>query len=217
MIISPGRKYIFVHIPKTGGTSLSLALEQRAKAEDILIGDTPKALKRRPRVKRLQGDRRLWKHSRLSDIDGLARIGALSDYFVFTIVRNPWDRMVSYYHWLQDQTFDHRAVTVAKSHEFSEFLNHRETLPMLLAERYGAYVEDRQGQEVKTTFLRLESLTDDLVGLEKHLGFALDIPHVNASERDQDWRGYYSAADAELIKRCYAEDIARFGYGFDPE
>ena len=42
MIISRGRGYIFVHIPKTGGTAMALALEDRAKADDILIGDTPK-------------------------------------------------------------------------------------------------------------------------------------------------------------------------------
>ena len=43
MIISRGRRYIFVHIPKTGGTALSLALEARAMKDDIIIGDTPKA------------------------------------------------------------------------------------------------------------------------------------------------------------------------------
>jgi hypothetical protein len=43
MIISNGRRYIFVHAPKTGGTSMTLALEARAKADDIIIGDTPKA------------------------------------------------------------------------------------------------------------------------------------------------------------------------------
>lgn len=31
MIISRGRGYIFVHIPKTGGTAMALALEDRAK------------------------------------------------------------------------------------------------------------------------------------------------------------------------------------------
>lgn len=37
------------HIPKTGGTALSLALEDRAMKDDILIGDTPRA--RRLKVK----------------------------------------------------------------------------------------------------------------------------------------------------------------------
>lgn len=34
MIISPGRRFIFVHVPKTGGTALALALEDRAQAFD---------------------------------------------------------------------------------------------------------------------------------------------------------------------------------------
>ena len=50
MIISHGRRYIFVHAPKTGGTSMTLALEARAKADDIIIGDTPNAKQRRKRL-----------------------------------------------------------------------------------------------------------------------------------------------------------------------
>ncbi|NBR91188.1 MAG: LysR family transcriptional regulator, partial [Rhodobacteraceae bacterium] len=71
MIISHGRRYIFVHIPKTGGTSLALALEARAMADDVLIGDTPKAIKRRRRLRGVESSGRLWKHSRLADIEGL--------------------------------------------------------------------------------------------------------------------------------------------------
>ena len=101
MIISHGRRYIFVHIPKTGGTSLALALEARAMADDVLIGDTPKAIKRRRRrLRGLETSGRLWKHSRLADIEGLVTREQMAEYFTFTLVRNPWDRMVSYYHWL---------------------------------------------------------------------------------------------------------------------
>ncbi|HMO71776.1 MAG TPA: Type II secretory pathway, pullulanase PulA, partial [Paracoccaceae bacterium] len=73
MIISRQRGYVFVHIPKTGGTALALALEARAAADDILIGDTPKARARRGRVKALAGRAagRLWKHSTLADIEGV--------------------------------------------------------------------------------------------------------------------------------------------------
>jgi hypothetical protein len=53
MIISKSRNYVFVHIPKTGGTALTLALEDRAAADDIIIGDTPKAKRRKKRLEAL--------------------------------------------------------------------------------------------------------------------------------------------------------------------
>ena len=109
MILSRGRRYIFVHIPKTGGTALSLALEDRAMKDDVMLGDTPKAIKRRRRIKGIEASGRLWKHSMLSDIDGLATLEEIQDFFTFTLVRNPWDRGVSYFHWLREQKFEHTA------------------------------------------------------------------------------------------------------------
>lgn len=211
MIVSTGRKFIFVHIPKTGGTALTLALEARAMADDIFIGDTPKAVKRRAKAKAWAGDRKLRKHSTLAELDGLVDA---TDMFVLTFVRNPWDRMVSYYHWLRDQTFSHRAVELAKTHDFSAFLNHPETIAAQTAETYGGYVA---AQGVTPHFARLEALAEDLQTFEAHLGFKLEIPHVNRSNRSADWRGYYLDADAALVDQMYAEDIVRFGYQFDPE
>ena len=118
MIISPGRQFVFVHIPKTGGTSLGLALEDRAHRDDILIGDTPKAKKRRGRLRALTPRGRLWKHSTLADIDGVLGADDLDRMFLFTMVRNPWDRAVSYYHWLKSQTFEHPAITCAQTLSF---------------------------------------------------------------------------------------------------
>jgi hypothetical protein len=127
MIVSPGRGYVFVHIPKTGGTSMALALESRAMKDDILIGDTPKARARRRRLRGLTPAGRLWKHSRLADIEGLLPPDTFDRLVVFTMVRNPWERIVSYYHWLRVQSFDHPAVRLAKSTELSAFLNHAQT------------------------------------------------------------------------------------------
>ena len=73
MMGSRGRGYVCVHIPKTGGTALALALEARAMADDLLVGDTRKALRRRKSLKGIKTRGRLWKHSTLSEAEGLIK------------------------------------------------------------------------------------------------------------------------------------------------
>ncbi len=216
MIISRARSYVFVHIPKTGGTAMALALEARAAADDILIGDTPKAVRRRGRIKGVITAGRLWKHSTLADIDGLVGVEELDRFLIFALVRNPWDRMVSYFHWLQTQSFDHPAVGLAKTLSFSGFLNDPAVGRSIATHPYGSYLVDRTGIERPAVFVRLEHLAEDLAPVCRHLGFVPDLPHTNASDRERDWRGFYSDADAALIGRLCAGDIARFGYRFDP-
>lgn len=213
MILSPGRKYLFIHIPKTGGTAMALALEDRAMKDDIMVGDTPKAAKRRRRVKGVQTRGRLWKHSTVADIDGL--VPSLDGLFTFTLVRNPWDRMVSYYHWLRDQTFDHPAVALARQHDFPDFVT---AAPIRAANRdhpVRHYMTHATGQERCDLYIRIEAIAQDAQPLWDHLGFELNLPQTNTSDRDADWRVYYSDAARAAVAEDCAEDIARFGYTFD--
>ncbi len=214
MIISRGRRYIFVHIPKTGGTSMALALEARAMKDDIMLGDTPKAAKRRRRVRGVAARGRLWKHSTLADIDGLITRAEARDLFTFTLVRNPWDRVLSYYSWLGAQGFDHYAVRAARALDFAAFLRDRRIAASLQQHPYGSYMRDAGGVERADLFIRLEHLAEDIAPLEAHLGFALEIGHVNRSERAGDYRSAYGEAEREIVARLCAEDIKRFGYSF---
>lgn len=216
MIFSRGRRYIFVHAPKTGGTSLALMLEDKAMKDDIMLGDTPKAKKRRGKVKGIETSGRLWKHSMLSDLYGLVTQAEMEDFFVFTLVRNPWDRMLSYYHWLQVQSFEHPAVAKAKALEFADFVTDPMILRSMELNPYGRYVEDQDGIERGDHFIRLEHFRDDLELVEATLGVKFrEIAHENASNRGRDYRSAYDQRGREAVAAACATDISRFGYAFE--
>jgi hypothetical protein len=213
MILSRGRKYLFIHIPKTGGTSMALALEARAMKDDIMLGDTPKAVNRRGRIKDVQTAGRLWKHSKLSDLMGLVSPDEVSDFFTFTLVRNPWARLVSYYHWLQLQSFDHVAVGLAKRHSFDGFLNTPAIAKSIQMNDAKSYVSLPK-VNVSPCFIRLEHFKADVSPLEAHLGFSLELPHENQSKSVANYRDFYNPQTESLVSEIAASDIAEFGYSF---
>jgi len=215
MILSRGRRFLFIHIPKTGGTSMALALEARAMKDGLMLGDTPKAQQRRHRLAGAPARGRLWKHSTVADLDGVVSADELDTLFCFTLVRNPWARVVSYYHWLQAQSFDHVAVTLAQTLSFDAFVRHNAIQSSLQLSPARHYMTDARGIERCNLHIRLEHLAEDICALQDHLGFALDVPRVNASDRPADWRNAYNDGSAAIVARVCAEDIQRFGYGFD--
>ena len=208
MIVSLRHRYIFVHIPKTGGTSFAAALERRVGPADILIGDTPKARQRAHRVSALSAQGRLWKHSRLSDIEGMPEATPVSDFFVVTLTRNPWTRVLSLYHWLRAQNFDHPAVPLARALGFRDFLGHETIAAMLSTDTVAAYVGERAD-----AVIRIEHVAADAGLFEAHLGHRLPpLPHLNRSDRPSDVRAAYDAGSAYRVADWFAADIARFGY-----
>ncbi|OCX66744.1 Type II secretory pathway, pullulanase PulA [Thioclava sp. SK-1] len=215
MIVSHGRKFIFVHIPKTGGTALALALESRAMADDLMVGDTPKAQRRKRRLSDVTTQGRLWKHSTLADGIGLYSLDQAQRYFTFTLVRNPWDRIVSYYHWLRHQRFAHPAVALAQKVDFTAFLADPKIQHSLRAAPYSTYMTLPNGAEHCNAYLRLEHLDEDAAPLEAHLGFNITpLARANTSDRGRDWRAYYDPRQRDLVADLCRADITRFHYSY---
>jgi len=192
---------------------MALALESRAMKDDIMLGDTPKAIKRRHKAQAMQARGRLWKHSTMADIDGL--VPDLAGLFAFSLVRNPWDRMVSYYHWLREQRFDHPSVSLARQMAFVDFAQAGQVRASMRASPARHYMTGAGGQERCDLYIRIEELEADAQPLWDHLGFALTLPQANASEREADHRTYYNDAARTAVGEDCAEDIERFGYRFD--
>ena len=71
------------------------------------------------------------------------------------------------------------------------------------------------GAEHCQAYIRLEHFDEDARPLVKHLGFDLPLPHLNRSDRDEDYRRYYTSLTADAVANACTEDIRRFGYRFD--
>ena len=125
MLISHKHKWIFIHIPKNGGSSATSALNSYADVEgashhELMEGRTPK----NDRI-----DLSFFQHDTASMIkEKLKEQGYDYDsYYKFGIVRNPWSRVVSkwtYWHKLVEQgsTFAYAHYVCDEFKTFREFI-----------------------------------------------------------------------------------------------
>jgi hypothetical protein len=97
-IINNSYRFIFVHVPKAAGTSVTAALSPLTNYCDLEIGGTAFGEAIQPAYqKRFE----LAKHSPAAAIRGLVGSVTWSRYFTFAFVRNPFDRSLSTYNFLR--------------------------------------------------------------------------------------------------------------------
>jgi hypothetical protein len=97
MIISQSRRFIFIHIHKAGGTSVEFGLAPHLAWNDIILGSTPlgEAINDYYR-KQYQLDKR----SSVSDVERVCGLPAIEDYYMFSVVRHPLERLCSLYNFV---------------------------------------------------------------------------------------------------------------------
>ena len=124
MLISHKHRFLFVHVPKTAGSSIARALQPLSDAPDqrranrLLpkLGVPVNWLPVRWRYGR--------KHTTAQQMKEIFSARVFDEYFKFAFVRNPWDMMVSYYHFLMASPEHHRFAAVQKLGGFREYLKY---------------------------------------------------------------------------------------------
>ena len=145
-------------------------------------------------------------------------------YYKFTFVRNPWDRAVSAYTYLQNGGSAASADDALWSHfvnrfeSFDDFVRAWMTTDNVL--RLGLFtpqylfLQDIFGQQSMDFVGRFERLEEGFDQLANRLGIESKLPYLNQS-RENPYQEYYSRESRAIVERVYAEDIALFGYGFN--
>lgn len=192
--------YLFIHINKTGGTSI------RQRLGIPLIHPTL-------RVNLV--------HRTASDFINRIGLPRWKQLYTFAIVRNPWDKVVSHYHHrlktkqIKPISFDE---WVKKAYGGRHRKRHRRRDKMFSPQldwlRY-------RGKVVVSFIGRFENLEYDFQVISNHIGISdgisLDIsaslPHLNKSERG-DYQDYYTPVTRDIIANHFKKDIKAFNYHY---
>lgn len=214
MIISHSHQFLFVHIPKTAGTSIELALEPFAtQVKRFPENRLARTLRIKANYLTLPRRRMFSRHATARTARRYLPAAVFERLFKFAIVRNPWDRLSSEYHYLlrkQNHRL-HRQV-----HAMSGFAEYVAWQTKLRRPTQSSYVYDQAGKLLVDFVGRFERLNEDMLCLQEMLGIELDLPHVNRTKRN-DYREYFDAQSRSLAEDYFREDIERFGYTFDGE
>lgn len=211
MFISYSHEFILVHVPKTAGTSIRSALQPYAyDAKSMLIN----------RIKRRLGIKWNWPCYRWNEVSYHATPCEMQEtlppriferFFKFAFVRNPWDWLVSHYHYTIKRPDHPLYDDVIALSGFSEYVSY--------------YIESRQPRQIDSLLNRdgdigvnfvgrFESIREDFSRICEQIGIQIDLPHENRSQHDP-YHTYYSEEDQKKFVQYFERDIETFDYSFD--
>jgi len=203
MIVSHQHKFIFVKTKKTAGSTLEKLVFQYLGPKDICNGsprdDTPRI--------------------NTSSTDGHASWAKIqasypnewSDYYKFTIERNPWDKVVSSYYW-------HQEIKPARfaNMDFETYVMTCDLLPI----DWLNYADTVGKLRVHKVF-KYEEMWDMYSYFNEKFRFKIPKKMVVATKlkgnirKERDYRKLHTNATIERVADLFANEIKAFGYTYE--
>jgi hypothetical protein len=202
-VLFENNNIIFLHIPKTGGNSIQDALRNYSQDKIVVRNSWQDGFERFS----VESEKyeKLTKHSNLNDY-----FGALGDNFfkyrVFTVIRNPFDRLVSFYF------SPHRGKVDFNASDFEAFII---KIPSLEGHICIKRATNKTPELYKNiTFMRFENLGSDFAKLCTELGIKkIDLPHRNRSNRP-DYRECYNTNLRKWVEKTHKLEFSIGRYHF---
>jgi hypothetical protein len=210
MIVSHKYKFIFIHINKCAGTSITLALASYLDDKDIVLGCTKEGKKLSKEWKK-QG--KLWKHISAREAKVILGDDTWNSYFKFTFVRNPWDLIVSNYHWLLKHPGNNPQGIGAKVTKLKSFHDYVFS-PYLRKINCTDQITDENGEIIVDLVCKYEKLQLDFAYACGKAGLPnIELPHQNKTNHS-DFREFYNNETQKIIEKAFQKDIKAFNYSF---
>lgn len=213
MLISNDHRFIFVHIPKTAGLSITDALQPYAennprKGWRRLLSHLPVPEDPHKAAFRVHVSAR-WARLKLP-------AAVFDSYCKFAVVRNPYDRAVSYFHFLTQKTDHHRHHKV-RDLTFPQYLDH--VAEQRRNDTQFDCVADKDGRLLIDKVLRIETLDADFAALCADLGLSgvRPLPQHNTSKRGDYLEYFGDEGVRRKVAELFAVDFEAFGYDLDPK
>mgnify|MGYP000600718040 CR=1 FL=1 len=118
-IINNSRKFIFIHVPKCAGTTLTNYYSKYSTCQDVEIGGSQIGETLQPYFKKRFG---ITKHSTISELASALGENVLDEYFTFGFVRNPYDRVLSSFTFLRKWEHWQRHKDLIKIKDINEYI-----------------------------------------------------------------------------------------------
>lgn len=152
----------------------------------------------------------------LTDVN--LEVKATGSSIFFTIVRNPFSRLVSVYrdffenkdHYIYR---DYLFGILPQQLTFSEFINRISSIPDRLKDQHirpqHSFLEYYRRKKLEIKIFKLEE-SEKLNQFLNQQG--MKFPHVNKSDVHYDYRSYYDAVLLQKVHELYQIDVEKFGY-----